>query len=701
MENYLESIKLRFAILIIFFILAFVVIAAQLFSIQVVQGEQFYQDSQRRLVRSTNVKAPRGSIYDRNFNSIASNTTQYDVWVARTSARAEDLNDMIYELIKIFEKNGESYVDDLTKRLEIEPLDYGVYIKHSEDLIRSWHTNIVLRDSDLDGLETAEDVFNYFKEIFRISSEFEKKDAYNIMRIRYQMLVRGYTAVDPIVLATDVSKQTVANLEEMHFKFPGFFIQTAPRRTYVDAKPLGPIIGYLGSLSDEQYRQKQHEGYKMDDLIGQSGIELFAEDALRGIDGLSRFEADANWRFTSHVGGEPVVPGDDVVLTIDSELQKIAVESLGENIKRIREGKDDSGNYGDAQVGAAVAIDVNSGEVLALASYPSYDPDVFVASSDDRAAQAKNDEYLTDFRSPMFNRAIRGTYHPGSTYKPLVAIAALQEDTVTPNTVIHDSGTYDVPGKTFTCYRVRRGYTPHGDVSLTRAMGVSSNVYFWSIGVDTGIDNISKWANYFGLGQRTGIEIPGEAQGLKADRQNHQGGWLPAHTAHSAIGEVYSRFTPLQLANYTASIANGGKLFKPHVIKSVISADGSNIKDTKVSYEEIPVSKETLDSVKEGMEYAANRTEGTAYWAFADFPIKVAAKTGTAEREGEVSSNSLFIAYAPVDDPEIAVAVVIEQGVWGSNSAPIARDIFAKYFGIDEQRESERIAFPQNVRLTY
>jgi penicillin-binding protein 2 len=704
-----EELKTRFVVLMTIYLLAFILIILQLVNLQIVKGESFDKDSQRRLLRSIQVTAPRGSIYDRNFIPLAQSRMNYSVFISRTSATAEQLNKMIYNLIQIFEENQEPYLDNFSNYLTLDPMEYGPYIKNSPEAIERWKREIVLKARDVDGLQSPQDVYDYFKTTrFKISDEYTVEDTYKIMGIRYRLFISGYTTVNPIVLATDVSQMVVAQIEERHFDFPGVFTQVSPMREYKDAKDSAHVIGYIGKLTQDEYEQKKNEGYRMDDFIGKVGVENYAENLLRGQDGLRQVEVDTNGRLTAEVGGTRVVSGNDLVLTIDHNLQKVAMESLQRNIQKIREGYDGRSNFGDAFAGSAVVLDVNSGELLAMASFPSFDPHVFVSSLDDREAQNLRVEYLTDAKAPMFNRAIRGTYRPASTFKPITAIAAIEEDKVTPSQIVYDSGYFTVTNLTFTDFRIRRGYAPLGNISLTRALGVSSNMYFYEIGVRTGIDNISKWASYFGLGRRTGIDIPGEVSGVLGNREYkntvYKESWYPADTAQTSIGEFYNSFTPLQLSNYVSSIANGGRLYKPHVIKKVLSPDGETIQIADKNYEQIPVKKETLDAIKEGMIYAANTWDGTAAYAFSGFPIKVAAKTGTSETvdvSGKISSNSVFIGFAPADKPEIAIAIVIERGVWGSNSAPVARDIFTEYFGINKPSILEKPAYPEGVRFTF
>jgi penicillin-binding protein 2 len=373
------------------------------------------------------------------------------------------------------------------------------------------------------------------------------------------------------------------------------------------------------------------------------------------------------------------------------KLQKIAIESLVRNIEYIKQKQDDK-SKNDADSGAVVMMDVQTGEILAMASYPYYDPNDFVLAASDSAAAKRIAAYLADNKNkPMLNRAIMENYAPGSTFKPLTATAALESGTITPNTIVHDPGAIDIGGWKFKCleYPVRG----HGDLSLTRGMATSCNIFFQLIGTRAGIDNINHWGYLFGLGEYTGIDLPGEVRGIRASkemkkrlRMNPEDQvWFPADTAQTSIGQFDNSFTVLQLCRYTAALANGGYLVTPHVVKDIIRPDGSLVRAESLDTTKIPVQDATLRAIREAMIATVTDPQGTARKAFKDFPISVACKTGTAETglEDRASSNALFICYAPADNPQVAIAQIVEKGVWGSNTAGIARDLLSAYFGLD------------------
>lgn len=699
----------RFVLLAIMFSLVFAVIIVQLVNLQIINGKENDENSQQRLVQDREIVASRGIIADTNGIPIATNRVGYTVQIAKTGLKTPEVNEMIIKLIKIFESNGDSYESGLFDYLTFNPIAYGKRINNSDKALEKWKTDIVNKEADVKLLNTPEDVFKYFRDKkFEIDKKYTDEEAYKIMCIRYDMLIKGYTASNPLRIAKDVDTKTVAQIEERSHEFPGVLIDMEPQRRYVEASDFAHVLGYIGLLSEEEYAAKKSSGYKLNEKIGKMGIEKAAENYLRGINGKKRVEVDTSGRLTAELDSEPAIPGNDVYLTINSRLQKVAMESLQRNIEEIKSKADYKKNFGDANSGAVVAMDVNNGEILAMASYPTYDPAVYLAGADDKEAEKKKEEYRNDDKNtPMVNRAVQGVYTPGSIYKPITAIAALEEGVITPDTEYYDRGYDTIGGMKFYCLEYRNHQGPHYKEKLTEALATSCNMYFHDFGVKTGIDKIDKWAKLFGLGEPTGIEL-GEAKGIRANKETKKAkrndDWRPADTAQSAIGQFDNGFTPVQLANYVSILANGGKKYTPHLIKQVKKYDGSIVMEAKPEYETIPVKKETIAAIREGMVAVSNSAEGTAATTFKDFPFTVAAKTGTPETGNEAkgsSSNALFIAYAPANDPKIAVAVVVEHGVWGNNTAPIARDVLKEYFGLNSNTYTDDQIAIEEVKFTH
>lgn len=678
-----RNFVLRMCITIMFFI-----IILKLVDLQIVHGKEYAEQSNHSISGSRIAMAPRGNIVDRNGIKIAANRMGFTVMITQTKMSNDELNTMILNLVNILEKNNNSYSKNLGTYLMFNPIEYAP--NRSMKNVEGWLKDTVAQKaSDLDLLTSPTSVFEYLRNTkYKISSKYTDADAYKIMCIRYEMQIGGFSASNALCIAKDVSDVTVAQIEEKNDQFPGVTTDIQPVREYINAQPEAQVIGYVRGITAEQYATLKDKGYQINDIVGQSGIESIAEPYLRGINGIKSILTDAKGNLTQENEVTALIPGDDVYLTIDTNLQKVAMNSLKANIDKIKKAADYKSNFGDASAGAVVAMDVHTGEVLAMASYPSYDPSIYnsaVTNIDAQKAIAALNDPNSETK-PLINRAISAAYAPGSTFKPITAIAGLEENVITPQSIIKDTGVVNIGGRNFYSLEYRQGLGVLGDLNLERALATSNNIFFHVLGFKTGIDNIDKWAEYFGLGKKTGIDIPGESAGVLASQtykmKVFNDEWRPADTAQAAIGQLYNSFTPLQLANYVSAIANGGKLFTPFLIKKIVKSDGTLVKETQPQYKSIPVKQSTLDAVKKGMIAVTNASDGTAATIFDGLPFKVAGKTGTAETGAESthSSNALFVCYAPADNPQIAVAVVVERGAWGANTAPIARDVLEAYF---------------------
>ncbi len=694
-----EKLKNRYVIMMICISLITAVILYQLLEIQIVKGEYYDDLSQRKILSSREIAAPRGKILDRNGVTIASSRIGFIVQIVKTKTDNDRFNDVLLNLIKLFEKNNVSYYKTLSKYLAISPYGFGSYINQSQNRINTWIKEIALSSSDAKNLKTPQEVFNYLREKkYKISSRYTDEEAYKIMTLRYELTTKGYTSINPVVVAEDANWATVAVLEESSVDYPGITTDSQSFRSYYDASFIGNVLGYVGGINEDEYKNLKDKGYNLNDIIGKDGIEKQAETYLKGKDGKKTIAIDMGGRQTEELSKDPAVPGNNVQLTIDMNLQKIATESLKRNIDLIRNrngGTNVRGNLGDAYAGSVVAIDVNNGEILAMASYPSYDPNIFLASKDNKDAQkAISALYKSDSGNPTFNRAIAGRYAPGSTFKPLVGVAAIENGVVTPDYTVNDTGTLKIDGMNFYCLEYRNGLGSHGVINLRRALATSCNIYFHQVGRLTGINVIDQWAKTFGLGEKTGIDLPGEYKGIRSNPEFKKTltkySWGNADTAQTSIGQLYNAYTPIELVNYISTLANGGKKFTPHIIKEVTKPDGSVLMKTPNDFTQINLKPETLSAVREGMVAVTNSSDGTAVSVFKDFPFKVAGKTGTAETgDTSHSNNGVFVSYAPADNPRIAIAVVIERGVFGYFAAPIAKDIMTEYFKFNNPSVSD------------
>ena len=530
---------------------------------------------------------------------------------------------------------------------------------------------------------------------------------------------------EPVRVATNVPLETVTFIEEHQEDFPSVLVDISPVRSYPYGTLLAHVLGYVQEIKPDQLEKHKDEGYKLGDAFGQDGLEYVFEKYLRGKDGARYLEVDSSGRPVRDLGVTAPVMGDNLILTINLDLQRVSEEALKRAIEAARK------EGFPAPGGAVVVRGVKTGEILAMASFPAYDPSIF--TRDLKPQEVQNVFGAPD--KPFLNRALRA-YPPGSTFKMVTAMAALEAGKITPKFTIYDSGVY-VLGRAYHDW-LSGG---HGRVDLLRAIQVSCDVYFWTVGNIVGINEIARVASEFGLGAKTGLGLPGEVEGVvptpdykyklvkayldavfgpqfkavddeyrrrvsqatdpderrkldkewrnkkaavqaQYDRYAWDLKWRTYDTLNTSIGQGYNLYTPLQLVNYVATIANGGTVYQPYLVKKIVGPKGETIKEFHPKViRHVNVKPETLKTVQKGMALVT-KAGGTAYGSFYDLSVPVAGKTGSAEAAGKKGTHALFVAYAPVDKPEVAVAVTVENaGHGGSVAAPVARDILAAYFG--------------------
>ena len=485
-------------------------------------------------------------------------------------------------------------------------------------------------------------------------------------------LAKSKTGFEPVRLRIDVGQHIVAAIEERRSELPGVVVEILPVRSYIHNQMGVHLFGYVSEISESELADMGPQGYRAGDLIGQSGLERQYDRFIKGLDGGSQVEVDVAGRMVQVLAKKEPIPGNNLVLTIDYRLQKVAEEALDEQLQYLQQ----QGGRRNAKAGAVVVLNPKNGEVLAMASRPAFDPNQFIGGISTKNWKAINENPF----HPMDNRAIAGEYPPGSTFKIVTGTAALELKKVQPNELIFDSGQHWLVPK------VNAAGEALGWINFHQALSMSDNVYFYEMGNRLGIDALERYARMFGLGAYSGIDLPGESDGLVANRKykelNYKEEWYLAETFDAAIGQGFQLATPLQMAVLMSEVANGGHRWRPHIVGKILSSKGEMVKTMPVEeMGRIDISPETLKLVRDGLR-GVSEAGGTGAGVFANFPVPVAGKTGTAENP-HGDDHGWFVAYGPFDEPRLTVAVIIEQGGYGSTSAgPIARKILETAFNL-------------------
>lgn len=663
----------RYAFCVLLVAAFFLLYVGRLFQWQILEGEEFVQESVNDRTDVIELDAARGEIWDTNGNVLVGNRTTYNIVYNALEMNYEERNATILKVLDLLAECGEEWRD----RLPIVLTEDGEYefAEDKEDDVASLKENLNLAD-----YATADQCIRQLADTYGCKG-YSKEDTRNVTSVRYSMTRDSFSRTNPYVIAQDVSVETVAVFEQRSDELQGIEARVASTRYYGEDGTLAPhVVGYTGLIQENQYNQAVENGtaynsstnlsgYKWTDTIGRAGIEEAFESELRGERGEQTIYTDDNGDVKSISVTTQPKEGNTVQLTIDSELQRVANLSLEKNILGNTDAK-------DCTAGAVVALDVNTFGVLACSSYPTFDIEKY--TTDSAYVQKLN----TDESEPQLNRALDGVYTPGSVFKPMVALAGLQEGIVSSGTTWYCNGLFEYFDLKLGCLNDELGYK-----NVYSALAESCNVYFCNLGLEVGIDTLDAYATYLGLGEKTGIEL-GEASGTMAGRQeyenNHGVSWTDGVTAQAAIGQADNMFTPMQLATYCATIANGGKRYETHFLDKILSYTGDEVLETyepKLLYD-AEFSADVVAAVRDGMVGAA--TYGTARTVFGDYPVSVAIKTGTAETsesKNGTEANISVICYAPAEDPQIAIAVMLEYGNKGNYAKNIAKDILDQYFG--------------------
>lgn len=670
-----------------------VIILISLFNLQIINGQEYRENSNTRLSRESTIEAARGSILDRSGNTLVSTDMSFSLEMYKTKVEDEQLNHSILLMTTILENNGDSYIDSFP--ISIEPFEYHF---DSDEALAEWKDKY-----DIPETASAEEAFYIMRDKYKITTD-DIKDIRRILAIRYAITTKGYSTTKSIEIADEICRQSAVQLQERGEELTGVNIVIEPIRKYHVGNMASHILGYMGRISKPDQEELEAKGdtydYQPSDKIGKTGIEKVFEEYLRGEDGIKQIDMSVDGTITGEYTSKEAIGGADVVLTIDSNLQKITENALAANIQKIKSGGF-SQTY-NAKGGAVVVTNVNTGEILAMASYPDYEPGLFYNG----ISNEKYAEYNNNPLHPLNNRAIQSLYAPGSTFKMVTAIAALETGVTNTSERINDSGRYPAAHHP-ACWYFNEYGRGHGYLNVSGAIEKSCNYFFYEVSNRMGIDNLEKYARYFGLGQKTGIELYSESSGTVANRsitESKGTSWMVGDTLVAAIGQGYNNFTPVQMAKYISMVANGGHPIDLSIIKSVIKSDGSQVPDSEIqeftnqklgiepsNREDLQISQETINAVLEGMRAVTEGEGGTARSVFNDFNISVGGKTGSAETtSGDV--NAWFVGFAPFEKPEIAVIIVVENGGHGFYTAEVVREIIAEYFGMNVQQITENMS---------
>ena len=531
----------------------------------------------------------------------------YNVEIYKSKIDTKTLNTTLLNVANILENNEETYEDNFP--IKINPTEYTI----TQEKVEKW-----LESNKLEQNLSAEEVLYKYKEKYEIDKE-DIGEIRKIIGLRYGIEKNGYSSMKPYVIAKNISSKTVSILEEQNAKLPGISIEVVAIRQYPNKELASHILGYVGKIDETEL--KQNQDYNMNDYIGKTGIEYVFEKYLKGTDGEKQTDMAIDGTMTAEYTTKEAVAGNDVVLTIDAKLQEVSTIALKNNIEKIQNGK--FGTKGDANAGAVAVIDVNTGEILSLVSYPDYDPNLFVSG----ITQNKWDEYTQEGNSALINRTIQSAYAPGSIFKMVGAIAGLETGKITPTETIVDTGIYP-NGHKPRCWIYATTGGGHGALNVSGAIQHSCNYFFYEVGTRIGIDTLEEYSTKFGLGQKTNIELPGEISGTLAGKKLYEKlneTWYYGNTLSAVIGQAENNFTPLQIAKYISMLVNGGKDIDLTLIKSIVKQNGEEVEKSEIAQylnerlgltteekEDLNLKKENIRSSIRRNEICYNRNRGNS-----------------------------------------------------------------------------------------
>jgi len=671
-----------------------------LYKLQIIQGEEYYMRSEQITDEEVRVNAERGNILDRYGRILISNEECYNLTIDTTKLfNDDDPNKTILELVKMIERYGDTYTDDL-------PISMTPPFEYNDDMTEIQRTMLeayfVDKKASLSSDPSAVEVLSYMRTRYSIDNNYSAEEMRIIAGVRYSINVRYAINTADYVFVENASMKLISSILEN--KLAGINVTRAYTRKY-NTEYAAHILGYTGLMTQEEFEKYSLLDYSTDAMVGKDGVEYAFEEYLHGQDGTVIETRSPSGTILAKVYTEEPEPGNHVYLTIDKVLQE-QVERILDNGLRILAQDRVTEKYEQEALGtwefedgyweitgaAAVVVDVPTGEPLAIASWPTYDASTIIENYSN---------LLAEDNAPLFNRALMGAYAPGSAFKPCTAIAGLSSGIINTEDKTKCEGVYTryaSEGYAPECWiwSATKDHLTHGELNVTNALLHSCNYFFYTVGNELGVDKLEEFALSFGLGASTGIELV-ETTGNMSNQRNHSDYtgtvWRIGDTLQAAIGQSDSIFSPLQLAEYCAAVANGGTRHSAALLKEVRSYDYSEVvyERDETTLSTVRTADYNWDAVHEGMRLVANSplNDGVSKY-FIDLPRSktVAAKTGTAQKGENIVNDAIFICYAPYDNPKVAMAIVVERGKAGANCAFMARQIIDAYFNIMSYTDS-------------
>lgn len=671
-----RSKRIKTLILGAFWCLVVIVYIVRLMNLQLVHGDEYLETATTRSYKTQTTVAVRGEILDSDGQPIVTNRMGLSVTIDMAYIPKGEENDTCSKLIEVLMQNGVE-IKDGVPITDSSPYEWEA----GKDSAK----NKLLKTLKLGENTTPPEALAALYKRYGI----ENGDADYMRRLagfRYEMELRNFAIGTPFTAASDISAETASEIKERRYQMSGVDVIVEPIRVIEDGTFAPHVIGRTGLISAEEADSYTERGYPLNAVVGKEGVEKAFEDYLRGTEGKSLVEVDSTGKVVGVHAGETSQPGNTVKLTINSKLQRVAQEALESTIKRIRANAK-NGVGEDCNAGSVVALDPNTGAIYAMASYPSYDSTRYSADFS---------ELISNPANPLLNRAISGTYSPGSTFKPATALAGLENGVITTDEIILDKGIYtyydDYQPR---CWIYDSNGSTHGKCNVEKALQTSCNYYFFEVGRRLGIDRLDDVCSRLGLGEKTGIEISGESAGVLASKKYKETyvgeQWYGGDDLQAAIGQSYHLFTPLQIANYIATIVNGGTRYQAHLLDKILDYnDGtvvSRFRPKVVST--VNITAEEKNAILRGMR-SVTEEGGTASRVFENYPISVGGKTGTAS-VSKGTATGVFVSFAPYKDPEIVICVLVEHAGSGNGVAPVAKEIMDAYFKLGKYADGYEV----------